>query len=497
MSTSPPSGPKKPNLVSVTTINRDGSRFFLHPADVKGRMLTLRRWFALLLLAVYILLPWIPINGHPAMFFDVENGRYHVFGLTFLTQDLWLLFFLLSGFGFALITATSLFGRLWCGWACPYTVFLEHVFRRIERIIEGDAQARKKLDAEPWTPGKILKRGLKHGAFLLCSAAISHIFLSYFISLPRLYQFMQGPPAEHLRAFAVVVFLTISLYFCFAWFREQFCIILCPYGRIQSALTDDDTVTIGYDETRGEPRGKKKDGEKGDCIDCRRCVQVCPTGIDIRNGLQLECIGCAACIDACDDIMRKVKRPTGLIRYDSMNGLQGKPHRFLRPRTLLYVGFSLLGAVALTHFLGRLSAIHVSVGRMAGKAHFTTDTDVRNQFKIELATKLNVPTTFTLAIKDPPAGMFWLPRADETIVVPGQAEMDQPFTVIMKRKHYKGPFKVTLLVTAQPGDVKLERQLEFVGPDPRLLPDVEEKSEHGDGKDKDDKDGKDGKEHDK
>lgn len=305
MSTPPSS--IKPNLVSVTTINRDGSRFFLHPADVKGWFTRFRRLFAVILIAVYVLLPWIPINGHPAVFFDVENGRYHVFGLTFLTQDLWLLFFLLSGFGFALIYITSLFDRLWCGWACPYTVFLEHVFRRIERFIDGDAVARKKLDAEPMSASKFFKRVIKHGLYLLCAALIAHLFLSYFVSLPRLYEFMQERPSEHLRSFAVVAALTGALYFCFAWFREQFCIILCPYGRIQSALTDDDTIVIGYDEKRGEPRGKGKEGV-GDCIDCRRCVQVCPTGIDIRNGLQLECIGCAACIDACDDIMEKVDK---------------------------------------------------------------------------------------------------------------------------------------------------------------------------------------------
>ena len=471
MSTTPSN--KKPNLVSVTTINRDGSRFFLHPADVKGWFTRFRRFFAVLLLAVYVLLPWIPINGHPAVFFDVENGRFHVLGLTFLTQDLWLLFFLLSGFGFGLIYITSLFGRLWCGWACPYTVFLEHVFRRIERIIEGDAVARKKLDADPMSGPKFFKRALKHSLFLLCAALIAHLFLSYFVSLPRLYEYMQGPPGQHLLAFGVVAFLTGALYFCFAWFREQFCIILCPYGRIQSALTDDDTIVIGYDERRGEPRGKGKEGV-GDCIDCRRCVQVCPTGIDIRNGLQLECIGCAACIDACDDIMAKVNKPKGLVRYDSLNGLQGKKHRYLRPRTYLYTALLLPGAAVLTFFLGRLSPLHVAITRMNGPAHYVTDTDVRNQFNVRLATKRNEQTICHIRVKDAPAGMRWVPTSDEPIPVPGQSEIEKPFVVTIDRAHYKGPTSLTIEVTGEPGGARVERVVEFLGPDARLMPAAKE-----------------------
>lgn len=472
-----PSPAKKPNLVSVTTINRDGTRFFLHPADVKGWFTLARRGFALLLVAVYILLPWIPINGHPAVFFDVENGRYHVFGLTFLTQDLWLLFFLLSGFGFMLIYITSLFGRLWCGWACPYTVFLEHIFRRIERWIDGDAVARKKLDAAPWTGGKIFKRVLKHALYLICAALIAHLFLSYFVSLPRLYEFMQGPPSQHLRAFGVVAFLTLALYGCFAWFREQFCIILCPYGRLQSALTDDDTLTIGYDARRGEPRGKKKEGEIGDCIDCRRCVQVCPTGIDIRNGLQLECIGCAACIDACDDIMAKVKRPKGLVRYDSLKGLSGGKHRYVRPRTILYGVLLLLGLGVLSYFLGQLSSIHASVVRMKGAPYYLTDTDLRNQFLVQYVTKRNEETTFHVSIPNAPEGMRWLPDAREAIVVAGQSAVEKPLVVTMDREHYRGATNLTLRITAEPGGAVVERKMEFLGPDPRLMPDAPEKSD--------------------
>ena len=286
---------KTPTLETLSTIHTDGSRKFVHPADVKGRFTKLRKFVALLLLLVYVALPWIPINGYPAVFLDVQERRFHFMGLTLATQDLWVGFFLITGLAFSLFYITALFGRLWCGWTCPYTVFMEHVYRRVERWIDGDATARRRLEDAPWTSEKIMRRALKHSVFILISAVIAHIFLSYFVSLERLYQMMKGPPAEHLLAFGVVMFLTIALYFAFSWFREQFCIILCPYGRLQSALTDDHSVIIGYDQVRGEPRGKAG-STTGACIDCRRCVQVCPTGIDIRNGMQLECIGCAACV---------------------------------------------------------------------------------------------------------------------------------------------------------------------------------------------------------
>jgi len=244
---------KRPNLVSVTTINPDGSHHVLHPADVSGRYTFSRRVFGYALIAVYVLLPWIPINGAPALFFDVEHRRFHIFGLTLLTQDLWVFFFMISGLGFILFFLTALLGRLWCGWVCPYTVFLEHVFRRIERLIDGDATARRKLDQAPSSRGKTIRRAVKQSLYLITSTLIAHVFISYFVSLPRLYQFMREGPLQHGATFTIIAALSAVLWFCFAWFREQFCIILCPYGRIQSALTDDETVVIGYDSVRGEP----------------------------------------------------------------------------------------------------------------------------------------------------------------------------------------------------------------------------------------------------
>ncbi|QQL46082.1 cytochrome c oxidase accessory protein CcoG [Sulfuriroseicoccus oceanibius] len=458
---------KTPNLDSVTTINRDGSKFVLHPADVRGRFTTGRRWFALLLLAIYIALPIIKVGNYPAVFFDVANGRFHLFGLTLITQDVWLLFFLITGLGFTLFFVTSLFGRLWCGWTCPYTVFLEHMFRRVERWIDGDHQARRKLDAAPWGPQKIFKRVLKHAIYLLMATGIAHLFLAYFVSLPKLYEFMQTSPSANAQVFGVVTFLSLVLYFCFAWFREQFCIILCPYGRIQSALTDDDTMVIGYDKRRGEPRGKKKKGSDtpvGDCIDCRRCVQVCPTGIDIRNGLQMECIGCAACVDACDEIMTKLKRPKGLVRYDSLNGMEGQKRRVLRPRVFIYIVLFCIGTFVMSLALTSLQPARLEAVRMRGMTFFHDETLVRNQFNVVITNKRDRESRYTLELQNAPEGMT-ASSEGEIFTVGALDDVEFSVVVTQTKEHYTGQADFELVLHEEGADTEYVRKIKFLGPD--------------------------------
>ena len=456
---------KRPNLDSVTTINPDGSRFFLHTADVSGKWTTARRIFGAILIAIYIALPWIPINGSPALFFDVEQRRFHVFGLTLVPQDLWVMFFGVTGLGFTLFFVTALLGRLWCGWTCPYTVFLDHVFRRIERWTEGDAVTRRKLDAAPWSAGKIARRGSKHLLYAISATLIAHVFLSYFVSIPRLYEHMHEGPLAHATSFGIVAALTLSLWFCFGWFREQFCVIMCPYGRLQGALTDDDTVNVGYDEKRGEPRGAKGRAT-GDCIDCRRCVNVCPTGIDIRNGLQLECIGCAACIDACDDIMTKIGRPKGLVRYDSLNGLTGKKRRFLRPRVVAY---TLLGALGLLAFAiagwRQARPFTADFTRMRGQPFYTDTTAVRNHYQVRFYNKRNQPARFTLHLAGGPEG-YTLSGADTSIEVPPRGEITRPAIVVAPIAAYRGATDLRIEVHAEPGGVVLRHEMRFLGPEP-------------------------------
>ncbi len=467
---------RRPNLDSVTTINTDGSRYFLHPADVRGKWALLRRVVGLILIAIYIALPWIPINDNPAVFLDVQHRMFHLFGLTLVPQDLWVMFFAITGTGFALFFGTALLGRIWCGWACPYTVFLEHVYRRIERLIEGDAPARRALERAPWRATKIFKWILKHAIYAMISTLIAHVFLSYFISLPRLYTFMQDGPMEHVTAFGIVTFLTLVLWFCFGYFREQFCIIMCPYGRLQSVLTDDDTINIGYDENRGEPRGRFKKAEglsdealakSGDCIDCTRCVQVCPTGIDIRNGLQLECIGCTACVDACDEIMTKVGRPKGLIRYDSFNGFAGRARRFLRPRIYAYIGLASLGlAVMLTVASIQARPFNATVSRVGGTGFYSDAVMVRNIYKVRFINKRNQEATVTIRLsEDAPQG-YQLSGAGQTFTVDAKDEMARTCVVICQLENYQGTTELDFNIHADPGDISITKTVRFLGPNP-------------------------------
>ncbi len=459
---------KQPSLDSVTTINEDGSRYTLHPADVRGTFTLLRRLTAVVLLAIYVALPWIKVGGFPAVFLDIAHRRFHLFGLTFAAQDAWLLFFVITGLAFSLFYVTALFGRLWCGWTCPYTIFMEHVYRRVERWIDGDATARRKLDAAPMSVSKFLRRTAKHGIYILISALLAHVFLSYFVSIPGLYDMMTASPAENLKAFGIVMFLTGALYFSFSWFREQFCIVLCPYGRLQSALTDEDTIVIGYDEKRGEPRGKPSDPSAGDCIDCKRCIQVCPTGIDIRNGLQLECIGCSACVDACDAIMTKLKRPKGLVRYDSLRGLRGLKTRWLRPRTFVYTALMAVGAAFLTVSLLQIKPLRANLVRMQGAPYILTEETVRNHYQIRVINKLNEDAKFRLELMNAPdATQLVGTEAIRELAPMGESLITIPIEI--PKSDYEGPFPFRIALRWENGDLVTTAKGQFLGPHPRLI----------------------------
>jgi len=365
------------------SITADGKRRRIVPADVRGRYTRLRRIGFVVLIAVYAALPWIPIGGQPAVFLDLVHRRFHLFGASFNAQDTWLLFFLLAGAGVALLIATALLGRIWCGYACPQTVFLDGVFRRIERWFDGPPSARHHRASTR----RVLRAVGKHTAYVLVAGLVAHIFLSYFVSLPELFAMMASSPADHPAAFGWAFGLTGLMYGNFAWFREQTCLIVCPYGRLQSALTDGDTIIIGYDTARGEPRGKLKQKGSGDCIDCNRCVAVCPTAIDIRNGLQIECIGCAACVDACDEIMVRVGRAPGLIRYDSARGLAGEGRRVWRPRLALYAVLLFALAGGGVWAAGAHQSFEANLLRAPGMPFIKQGNRIRNSFELHLVNK--------------------------------------------------------------------------------------------------------------
>ena len=381
----------------ASSLRKDGNRPFIHPADVSGRFTTLRRVVFYVLIAVWAALPWIRIQGRPAVFLDVEARRFFLFGGSFDATSFWLVWFLLTGVLFSLLLTTTTLGRVWCGYACPQTVFLEGVFRRIERVFEGNRNERIARDQAPMSWSKALRRTGKHATYIVSALFVSHVFVAYFVSIPSLMQMMTRSPAEHPYAFVWCFAVGAILYGNFAWFREQLCLIVCPYGRLQSVLLDDDSAVIGYDEKRGEPRGKgkPKPGEAhGDCVDCNRCVVVCPTGIDIRNGLQVDCVACAQCIDACDDVMDRLHKPRGLVRYDSLRGLRGEAKRFWRPRVFFYgiAGVVLVGTGGF--FLTTRNDVEARILRLRGMPYVVEETSVRNAFEVHLVNDGDRARTF-------------------------------------------------------------------------------------------------------
>lgn len=383
-------------VAGASSLHADGRRNWVHPADVKGRFVRARYVVFALLIGIWAALPWIQIGGHPALYLDVARRRFYLFGGTFNAQDFWLVFFLLTGLALLLLVVTTVLGRVWCGWACPQTVFLEGVYRRIERLVEGPRNKRIARNAAPLTFDKLWRKVVKHALFVLASLVVSHIFLSFFVSMPSLLEMVRSSPAEHPTAFAWMVAMSAIFYGNFAWFREQLCLIVCPYGRLQSVMTDKDTLVVGYDAKRGEPRGKASDPNAGDCVDCKRCVVVCPTGIDIRNGLQLDCIGCTACIDACDEVMDKLGRPRGLVRYDSQAALEGGTRRILRPRLALYGAVIAAWGLAAFFALRTHDPFEASLVRLRGAPYHVVDGTVRNLFSVHVVNKGGEPATFTI-----------------------------------------------------------------------------------------------------
>ncbi len=318
------------------SLDEKGFRLFIIPANVKGYFRTRRNIVYLILILIFLVIPWTKINGEQSIFLDLSERKFHLFGYTFFSHDGPYLFFVLILSAFSLVLVTAVYGRLWCGWACPQTVFIDFIYRRIEEWTEGNHLKRRKLGKAPWTKEKILRKTAKWVLYFIVSSHIAHSFTAYFVGANNLVWITLGSPFENWSLFLFVQIFTLITLVNFGWFREQFCLIACPYGRFQSALLDDNSRTILYDAKRGEPRKAKGLSDFGDCISCNRCVNVCPTGIDIRDGLQMECIACTACADACDEVMEKIGKPKGLIRYSSLNELKGQTRKLLSPRVIAY-----------------------------------------------------------------------------------------------------------------------------------------------------------------
>ena len=392
----------------LASIKTDGSRSYIFPAEVRGFFHRYRQVVQAILMLIFLVLPWIEIDGQQAVLMNIPDRHFSFFGLTFLAHDGPLIFFVLALLTLSLAFVTSVWGRVWCGWACPQTVFIESVFRRIEKWIEGNHLAQRQLNQAPWGILKIGKKSLKWFLFFIASLIITHSFLAYFVGTHELFHMIRQPPKENWTSFLVMVYVTLLILFDFGWFREQFCIIACPYGRFQSVLMDQHTINILYDQKRGEPRkGQVPEGQKaGDCINCYRCVQVCPTGVDIRRGVQLECIACTACIDACDEIMEKTKKPKGLIRYASEITLSGQKSRLFRPRNWVYLSLIVLTVTALGISTAHRHPIQIILVRAKDVPYRSVPLDNGqtgwlNHFTLHIGNQGKLPVNLSWQIEEP------------------------------------------------------------------------------------------------
>lgn len=358
------------------TLDKFGGRLSLYPAEVRGVWRTRRTWVQGVLIVVFLVLPWIQINGAPAVLMDLDRHRFSFFGLKLWAHDAPLLFPVLGLFATGLAVMTALLGRAWCGWACPQTVFLDGVIRRIERWTEGTHLQRRALDAGPLTFEKIRKKISKWILFVAFTGLLTHSFLAYFFGADRVMEMMTRDPRENAGPFLFILAVNALMLFDLAWFREQFCLIVCPYGRIQSVLMDRQTIAVQYDAERGEPRKTKGAASHGACISCNRCVNVCPTGIDIRNGVQMECISCTACIDACDDVMKKTNQPLGLIRH---RPLTDQRVQWFRPRVSIYLVAMAVLALSLAFALRTHDVLSLTLLRALDTPYFEqTEPDGRH-----------------------------------------------------------------------------------------------------------------------
>ena len=381
----------------ISTADKEGRRQWLYPQQPKGRYYRARTALSWLLLGLMFGGPFIKLQGNPLLMINIVERKFSVLGVIFWPQDnlVFALGFLLFLMGIAAFTAA--FGRLWCGWTCPQTIMMEMVFRKIEYLIEGSATQQKALRRSPWTAGKIATKAAKHAIFFALSFVIGNTLLAYIIGIDPLKTIITDDPRHHLSGLSFMALFTLVFYAIFARFREQACTFICPYGRFQSTLLDENTILVAYDYKRGEQRGHLRRGQTpderqtrgtGDCIDCFKCVTVCPTGIDIRNGTQMECVNCTACIDACDEVMTRVGRPRGLIRFASLNGIEkGEPIR-VTPRIIGYCLILLvLGAGLVTLLLTR-SEVDVTLLRAPGALfQAAPDGKISNLYLLKLTNK--------------------------------------------------------------------------------------------------------------
>lgn len=464
---------------AIATVDAEGKRNWIYPKKPKGTYYRWRSIVSVVVLALLFIGPFLRWNGSPMFLFNILERKFILFGVTFWPQDFHLFVLGMITFFIFIVLFTVIFGRIWCGWACPQTVFMEMVFRKIEYWIEGDAPAQRRLARQPWNADKIQKKLTKWVIFYAISLLIANTVMAYIHGIDEMVKMVTEGPSAHWGKFTFTLAFSGVFFFLFAWFREQACLVVCPYGRLQGVLLGKDSVVVSYDFVRGEPRGKLKkkqptqaskeftskiieDTQQGDCIDCNACVAVCPTGIDIRNGTQLECVSCTACIDACNEIMDKVDKPRGLIRHESYSGIVNKESFKVTPRIVAY-------SVVLTALLGILSFLLVTRSDVefvvlrtpGGMFQETQAGDITNVYNVQIVNKTmhEYPLEFRLVSHDGD-----IMTAGNTMTVPSR-ELAKGVLVVSIPKEDIHDRKTEVEIEVWSGDQKLnETTASFLGP---------------------------------
>jgi cytochrome c oxidase accessory protein FixG len=438
-------------------MNPDGSRRWLRPKVSGGTFLVWRRVVAWALIVLFTALPYIRVGGRPSVLLDLPRREFTFFGTTFLPTDTLLLALLFLAIFIAVFLVTALFGRVWCGWGCPQTVYMEFVYRPIERLFEG-----RNYRSGGRTPISPVRRIAKYAVYLVVSIFLAHTFLAYFVGVETLLQWVRRSPFEHPTAFVVMAGTTGLMMLDFCLLREQICTLMCPYGRFQSVLLDRQSLIISYDRKRGEPRGARRVTGAGDCVDCNLCVVTCPTGIDIRDGLQMECIGCAQCIDACDRVMDRIDRPRGLIRYSSQMAMETGRRGLLRARVVIYpvmlvVVLGMLGVV-----LARRAPADVSfLGNRNVTYQVRPDGAVAGQLFVKVTNRTTETRTYDLLIDDPDATMT---SPDLPLVIAGSASASATLRVVLPRDRFeRGRAEVAVRLRDETGYERVDRH-HLLGP---------------------------------
>lgn len=451
---------------SLATIGEDGKRKWIYPKKPKGTFTNYRKIFGYSLFILFLVMPFLRINDEPVLLLNVIERHFSILGVVFWPQDFHLFLLAMITFILFVVVFTVIYGRIFCGWACPQTIFMELLFRPIEYWIEGDYKQQKALNDAPLSTTKFIKKSTKHIAFFSLSFLISNVFLMYIMGTEAWLEMVTDNPFLHTSGLLLMLLFTAVFYGVYARFREQVCTAVCPYGRLQGVLLDKDSIVVAYDYVRGEPRGKINKWEKepttGDCVDCKLCIHVCPTGIDIRNGVQMECINCTACIDVCDEVMEKVHRPTGLIRYASENGIaKNMPFRWTK-RAIAYsvVLFVLLSVI--TTLLATRPDIETSILRTPGMLYQEKAPGIyTNLYNVKIVnkTKKSFPLQFKLENKKgsiQAVGQF--PTAESKSITDGALFIE------LAQEELKG-LKTDVIVGVYRGDEKIEEiKTSFVGP---------------------------------